>query len=175
MIDKMITILRPEVSDAEQINEVIKASWYATYPNKKIGITKEDVDLLYAENERRQVEVFRHRAENPKDNDVSLVAKDNGKVIGFIRFKIHPESIEFLSLYTLPGYFGKGVGTKMWNEALPLLPNNLPITVEVASYTKAVNFYKKIGFTDTGEKYLHSEPMKSSGTIMPLMKLTYER
>ncbi len=173
----MITISKPKTEDAEAIHNMMKASWYATYPNKEIGITKEDGDASYIpEVEEKQIEVLRYRAENPKDSDISLVAKDNNKVVGFIRLKVHPESIEWLSLYAHPDYFGKGIGTALWKEAQKSLPPNKPITVEVASYTKAVNFYKKLGFVDIGEVYVREgQGMPVSGTHIPLMKLVLEK
>jgi ribosomal protein S18 acetylase RimI-like enzyme len=171
----MITISKPKYEDAEAIYEIIKASWYATYIDEKIGITKEDVDAEYTpEIKVSQIKALHNRAENPKDEDVSLIAKDDEKVVGYIRFKIHLEFIEWLSLYAHPEYFGKGIGTMLWQEASKLLPTNKPITVEVATYTKAVDFYKKLGFVDTGERSAE-HVMQVSKTPMPIMKLILNR
>lgn len=171
----MITISRPSLTDSKQINGLIKAAWYATYPDKQVGITKEDIDLMYAESEESQIKALEYRSGDPKDNDISMVAKTDRQVVGYIRFKIQPESVEFLSLYVHPEHLGKGIGTTMWNTALTLLPKTLPINVEVASYTKAIDFYRKIGFVETGERYLYSEPMKSSGALMPLVKMVFTK
>lgn len=53
----MITISKPKPEDSEAITEVIRKSWYATYINTEVGITKDDIDLMYAENQERQTEV----------------------------------------------------------------------------------------------------------------------
>lgn len=170
----MITISKTIPEDSEGIHKMMKASWYATYPNAKIGITKEDGDASYTpEVEQKQIEVLKHRAENPKDDDISLVAKFEEKVVGYIRLKLHGDNTELVSLYIHPDYQGNGIGTNLWNEVLKVLPKNKPVRVEVADYTKAVEFYKKIGFVDTGERY-SKDKMPSSGTPMPLMKMVYQ-
>lgn len=170
----MITISKPQPEDAEAIAEVIRKSWYATYISEEVGITKEDIDLMYAENQERQIEVFRERALHPKDDDISLVAKEDQNVVGFIRLKIHPDSVEMLSLYVDPDCVGKGIGTSLWQEVKKILPKDKPVTVEVASYTKAVEFYKKLGFVDRGEQYSkQGEKMLSSGKRMPLMGMIF--
>lgn len=169
----MITISKPIPEDSRGIHEVMRASWYATYPNPKIGITKEDGDASYTPDvEQKQIEALNRRAENPKDNDISLVAKFEEKVLGYIRLKLHEGNTELISLYVHPDYFGNGIGTDLWKEALKLIPKNKPIVVEVVDYTKAVEFYKKIGFVDTGERY-SKDKMPDSGTPMPLMKMVY--
>lgn len=153
----------------------MKASWYATYPNTKIGITKEDGDVSYTpEVEKKQIEVLKHRAENPKDDDISLVAKFEEKVLGYIRLKLHEDNTELISLYVHPDYFGNGIGTDLWKEALKFIPKEKHVVVEVADYTKAVEFYKKIGFVDTGERY-SKDIMQSSRVAMPLMKMVYTK
>ena len=175
LVVKMITISKPKSEDAQAIHEVIKASWYAAYIDTKIGITKEDIDASYTpEIEEGQIKALRFRAENPKGEDISLVAKDNERVVGFIRFKIHPDSVEWLSLYVHPDYFGKGIGTVLWEESSKLLPEGKPVTAEVATYTKAVDFYKKLGFVDTGERAAENV-MKGSKIPIPLTKLILNR
>ena len=169
----MITISNPKPEDAEAIHDVIKQSWLATYIDENVGVTREDVEAIYTDEPEKQIGAIRNRATNPKDDDISLVAKDDTKVIGIIRLKINNDSIELRTLYVLPEYFGQGIGTKLWQESLKLLPIRKLITVELASYTKAKDFYEKIGFVDTGERYLGEETMKNSGTKMPLMKMIY--
>jgi N-acetylglutamate synthase-like GNAT family acetyltransferase len=166
-----ITISTASPSDAEGINEVIKLSWYGTYVSPEIGVTKKDVDLLYEKNEKQQIEVFRERARNPKEDDITLVAKEGGKVVGVIRFKVEENAIELRTLYVHPEYTGKGIGNKLWEEGIKLLPSGLQIYTEPVVGTRSVEFYKKIGFTDTGERYDAPEAMEDSGTHLPLLKM----
>ncbi len=170
----MITISKPISEDAEGIHKVIKKSWYATYINEEVGVTKEDINAIYVDNPEGQINAIRNRAENSKEDDISLVAKFEEKVLGYIRLKIHNDFVELISLYVDPEYMGNGIGTQLWEQALKLLPKDKPIIVEVATYTKAVEFYKKLGFVDTEERY-SKEKMLVSKTPMPLMKMVYKR
>ncbi len=172
----MITISKPKPNDAEKINEVIKKTWYDTYVNEQFGITKRDIDLMYTESEDGQIEMFRKRAMLQKDDDISLVAKDKENVVGFIRLKINTGEIQLLSLYVLPEYSGKGIGTSLWVESLRLLPRDKPVTTEFAIYTRAKDFYEKMGFVDMDEEYRsQSEPMMSSGNRIPLTKMIFNQ
>jgi len=173
----MFTISHPKPEDAENIHKMIKDSWYATYINDKVGVTKKDLDSIYADDPAAQIQALINRAKNPTKEDISLVAKDNDKVLGFIRLKVAAKSIDLVSLYVHTEYFGKGVGTKLWQRGLTELPDdNRLITVELASYTKAKDFYETIGFVDTGKRYTkEGSKMLHSGTQIPLMKMIFER
>jgi N-acetylglutamate synthase-like GNAT family acetyltransferase len=170
----MITISPPKPEDAEGMNEVIKLSWYATYVTPEIGVTKEDIDSMYAQSEKRQIEVFRHRAENPKDDDISLVAKDNEKVVGIIRVKIFADHIRVRTMYVHPEYMGKGVGTSLWNEMQKLLPIDMPVIAYPTEHTKSIDWYKKMGFAETGEKTVGEEVMPS-GAKMTGIKMVLKK
>ena len=171
----MITISLPKSEDAEGINETIKKSWYATYVTPKVGVTKEDIDLMYAQSEKKQIEVFRHRSENPKDDDISLVAKDDEKVVGIIRTKILPDHVRVRTMYVHPEYTGKGIGTNMWHEMQKLLPQDKPVIAYPTEHTKSVDWYKKMGFFETGEKSIDEEVMKDSGTRMTGIKMILKK
>lgn len=166
---------RPKLEDAEAIYDIFKKSWHSTYVNKEIGVSKEDIDTIYNDTEKGKVlESIRNRVLNPRENEVELVAREENKILGIIRQVVHDDHIELRTLYVDSDFFGKGVGTRLWEESLRLLPKNKPISVEVATYTKAVDFYKKLGFVDTGERYTKDESvMKVSGTRMPLMKMIF--
>lgn len=183
-----MSISKPQPNDAEAINEVVKKAWYATYVNEVAGITKADIDQMYAENEVGQIEMFRKRAANSGStsspqatDDISLVAKrpfdglmaSGEEVVGFIRVKIKPDAAELLSLYILPEFAGQGIGTKLWQAMQEYLPKDKPVFVEVVSYTKAVDFYTKLGFVKVGESF--SEPMLASGNRMPQIKMVLSR
>ncbi len=170
----MIKISPPQPEDAEGINDVIKSSWYVTYITPEIGITKKDIDLMYAQSEKQQIEVFRQRAEHPKDDDISLIAKDGEKVVGFIRLKVLPDHVRVRSLYVHPEYTGRGVGTNLWEESKKYIPHDRPIIAWPAEHTKSVGWYKKMGFVETGEKELDTEAMQDSGTRMSVVKMEYK-
>lgn len=169
----MILISPPKPEDAEGINKVIKLSWHATYTAPEIGVTKEEIDLVYAQHEKRQVEVFRHRAESPKDDDVTLVAKEDKKVVGVIRVKIFTDHVRVRTMYIHPDYTSKGIGTSLWNAVQKLLPKDKPVIAYPIEHTKSVGWYKKMGFIETGEKCADEQVM-ASGTRMTGIKMVYE-
>src|SRR5690606_32861269 len=106
----MITVSKPKISDAEGMNDVIKSSWYATYTTPEVGVTKEDVDAIYEKSEKQQIEVFRKRAETPKEGDITLVAKEDEKVVGVIRLVVFDDHVRVRTVYVHPEYTGKGIG-----------------------------------------------------------------
>jgi GNAT superfamily N-acetyltransferase len=167
----MITISKPQPEDAEDMNEVIKQSWYATYVTPEVGIPKEDIDQMYTQSEKQQIETFRKRAASPKDTDITLVAKENDSIVGVIRLVIFDDHTRVRTFYVHPSYTGKGIGTKLWNEGIKVLPHDRPVIAWPAEHTHAVDFYKKLGFIPTGEKEL-GEPM-SSGSKLSIVKTVF--
>jgi GNAT superfamily N-acetyltransferase len=171
----MITITFSKPTDAEGMNEVIKTSWYATYVNTEIGVTKEDIDTMYAQSEKQQIDTFRKRAESPKEDDITLVAKEDDKVIGIIRLIILDDHIRIRTFYVRPEFTGKGIGTRLWNEAQKYLPSDKNIIAFPAEYTKSIDWYKKIGFVETGEKKIDDEAMPISGVHLKTIKMQLTR
>ena len=73
----------------------------------------------------------------------------------------------------MPGLQGRGLGKALWAKASEFLDLTKDTTVEVASYnTKAIEFYRKIGFTETG-KQIENEKLRKmkSGAVMPEMEM----
>ena len=170
---QMIVISKPKPDDAEGMSKVIKLSWYATYITPEIGITREDIDRMYADSEQQQIEVFRKRVENPKDDDLTLIAKEGAEVVGVVRLVTFDDHIRVRTFYVHPEYSGKGIGTSLWNEALKHLTGK-PVVAWPAEHTRSIDFYKKLGFIATGEKEL-GEAMLSSGSRMMGIKMVLKR
>lgn len=167
----MITISKPKPEDAEGMNEVIKSSWYATYVTPEIGVTKEDIDAMYAQSEKKQIETFRKRADLPNENDITLIAKDEERVVGIIRLVILDDHIRVRTLYVHPEFTGKGIGTRLWNEAQKYLPSDKNIIAFPAEHTKSIEWYKKVGFVETDEHHTDTEAMPISGTHLKTIKM----
>ena len=82
-------------------------------------------------------------------------AFDDQKIIGFICFKeLNNQAVELAWIAVDPGYQGEGIGTRLVNECLKLLPKKyLVCEVKTLSeidpdpeYAKTREFYKKLGF-----------------------------
>lgn len=162
-----VTIATPE--DARGMKEVSYRSWLATYPNEEAGITLEDIqerlkDALSDEKIAQKIEQLASIPENEK----YIVAREDGKVVGFCHAKKYPDKNQLHAIYVLPEYEGKGIGSKLWGEVQKFFDPAKDTMVEVATYnTNAINFYRKIGFKDT-EKVFSDERLKmKSGAIIP--------
>ena len=89
--------------------------------------------------------------------DNILVAKDSGRVIGFVGYgKCRNEDLidagEVFAIYVLAEYYGKGVGKALMDAALNLLRDYSQIAVWVLEGNKrAIKFYEKCGFRSDGK------------------------
>lgn len=85
-----------------------------------------------------------------------MVAKDGGKVIGFVGYGEHSDNIitncgEVFSIYVLSDYHGKKIGYELMNAALEKLSDYDKIAVWVLKGNdKAIRFYEKYGFRFDG-------------------------
>ncbi len=171
---EMITIQKPTKEDVQGLQEVFYKTWFATYPNKEAGITIEDIEDRYKD--RNSEENMKKRAEryaNIPENELYLIAKDGDLVIGMIRFIKKEKFNQLQAIYILPEYQGKGIGTMFWSRAKVFLDKNKDTIVQLATYNKqAENFYKKLGFVDTGKRFSdESTRMPISGAIIPEMEM----
>jgi len=106
-------------------------------------------------------------------NRQAWITRFNGKVIGFCVANKEKEKGRVSALYILPGYQRKGAGSKLIQKALRWLDDNKDIYVNVVEYNlKAVNFYKKHGFSETGRGgFLDSAAVLPSGKRIPEIEL----
>ncbi len=90
-----------------------------------------------------------------------LVAKDNGRVIGFVGYGDRgdeaPDTGEIFALYVLEDYYGTGVAQQLMKAGLQQLMNYPQICLWVLKENKrAIRFYEKCGFVPTGEELISS-------------------
>jgi len=147
-----IKIVKPTIEDVRGTIEVQYKTWLATYPNKKAGITIDDIEYRYKD--AFSPERLKKREEmivSQEPNEKYIVAKDGDRV---------------------PEYHGRGIGTKLWNAVLPFFDKTKDIYVEVADYNeKAIGFYKKLGFIDTGRRFSDERFKMKSGAMLPEMEM----
>lgn len=104
----------------------------------------------------RVIALFERRA----SETVSLVAEDEGRIVGYITLflsqKPREKHMAGLAIAVHPDIHGKGVGTRLMEEAVNLADNWLNlIRLELTVYTDndvAVHLYKKLGFEIEGER-----------------------
>ena len=164
------------VEDREQVAEVIDNTWLTTYPNAEHGITHDDIinhiEKWKIERSKRQGD----RIKNPPKGETLLVAKDGDKVVGICRVNIREDRNFLTAMYVLQSHQGKGIGKKFWLEAQKYTDPNKDFYLELATYNKnALEFYKKLGFEDTGKRFNDEKMRMKSDSIIPEMEMVLKR
>ena len=170
----MITIAKAQVDDVREIQTVFYRTWLVTYPNEEVGITVEDIEERFRERltekgiEKRK-KIF---LKNASQNEFFLVAREEGIMVGACGVGIKEEYNQLQAIYVLPEHQRKGVGRMFWDEILPLFDPEKKVIVRVATYNeKAIVFYTKLGFVDTGKRFESEYKMPISGVCIPEMEM----
>jgi ribosomal protein S18 acetylase RimI-like enzyme len=170
MIEK-VKIIDATPEDAWGITNVFYKTWLATYPNKEIGVTVEDIEDSYKDEfSPEKIENLKQIIQNVPKNTKRLVAKVGNEIVGAGTFVRRDEYNHVRTLYVLPEFQHKGIGTMFWDEAKKFFDPEKDTIVQVAEYTEdAINFYKKLGFVDTGKRTKEeSEKLKSGAVIVDM-------
>jgi ribosomal protein S18 acetylase RimI-like enzyme len=169
----MIQIVDADPLDAEGITTVYYKTWLATYPNKEIGITREDIEESYKDSfTEENIQKHKARIANGNENEKRLVAKEGDRVVGVARMIRNENNNQLQTIYVLPEFQGKGIGKMLWAEAKSFCDPAKDIIVQVATYNQnAIEFYKKLGFVDTGKRWSDDKWKMKSGATIPEMEL----
>lgn len=172
-----IRIVEPDIKDARATIEVQYKTWLDTYPNEKVGITIDDIEDRYKN--AFDVEKIKRREQiivNPEPNEKFIIAKDKDKVVGVCFGMISDDKNQLQMIYVLPEYQGKGIGMMLWKSILSFFDKSKDVYVELADYNeKAISFYKKIGFIDTGKRFSDERFRMKSGSILTEMEMKISR
>ncbi|MBI3231713.1 MAG: GNAT family N-acetyltransferase [Candidatus Doudnabacteria bacterium] len=151
-----ITIQEAKPEDAATLVEINKISWLDTYPNQALGITRQDIEARYSNMAERIATMNKTLLGEQNDTKHTWVARNEYGIIGYciVTKDTNPDvPNQFRALYLLPGVRGTGTGRKLMETGFSWLGNDKDIRLEVTTYNEnAINFYKKMGFEDTGEK-----------------------
>lgn len=171
-----VTVSDAKPDDIYDIRSVRKTTWLSTYPNKKYGITLDDIKSRFVDDNniegKKQIEATKKHLENPDLH--TFVAKVDEKVVGFVVAKVEEENNRIIAIYVLPLYQGKGVGEKLINTAFNWLNSRKKqdVLVNVVTYnSNAINFYEKCGFVSTGKDVSDPAAKLPSGKIMPEVEM----
>lgn len=170
----MIIIDTQKEQDIPQIFEIFYKAALIAYPNKELGITREDIEAWCADRfDPKKIEESIQIFRTPKPNRLLLVAKDGEKVVGACRFMIEENHNQIRTFYVLPEYQGKGIGTMLWEKGYPFFDSNKDTIVHVATYNEqAIGFYKKLGFVDTSKRFTEERHrMPLSKVLIPEMEM----
>jgi ribosomal protein S18 acetylase RimI-like enzyme len=167
-----IVVSDPTENDRPQIRALFYHSWMATYPNKEIGITEEDIKEHFSIQAKKTAPTMTE-LEDEKPLRLVKIVRINGLIIGIIRLSRYTNYNQLQSLYVLPEYFGKGIGTALWEQSKNFLDFTKDTIVHVATYNaQAIGFYKKLGFIETGKLFTEERHrMPISGVCIPETEL----
>lgn len=173
----LIKITLAESTDARGVQEVFYRTWLATYPNKKHGITADDIEFQFKD--AFTEDAIRARGEKisrRSEENRFFVAKEGERVIGLCGTVISEKENRIRAIYVLPEYQKKGIGRMLWDEAYKVFTPDGDILVDVAEYNaNAISFYGKLGFVDTGKRWSDEKFRMKSGAIIPEMEMIIRR
>lgn len=155
------------------ILNVLHKAWLDTYPNAEIGVTVDDVEDSYKDSFKEEsIRKMEAGLANIPKNQRRLVAVCDGVIVGVTTMVRNEENNQLRTIYILPEFQGKGIGRRLYAEAAGFCDLSKDTIVQVATYNdRAIDFYKKLGFIDTGKRFSEERFRMKSGAIIPEMEL----
>ncbi|MBM3209257.1 GNAT family N-acetyltransferase [Candidatus Shapirobacteria bacterium] len=170
-----VKIRRSSPDDVYGIREVQRETWLATYPDSEEGITVEEIKAKFnIDSTPEGKKKMEERKKRYGDRNAGIwVAENEDEIIGFCMARREGENNRVGAIYVLPCYQGRGFGRLLIERAFDWLGNKKNILVNVARYNqKAIDFYKKFGFVETGKSGTFDDAAKlPSGKFIPEIEL----
>lgn len=166
-----LKILDARQEDSLDIEKIKKTVWFSTYLNKEFDILEGDLNEQFGDENELKIKASK-REINVDELTHYYIAKVDNKNIGVLTSKRRDNILELTSLYILAEYQHCGIGKKFVEKLIQDNPNK-NIVLEVAIYNEnAINFYKKLGFIETGKK----EDFKlKSGKCIPVLEMLLKK
>jgi ribosomal protein S18 acetylase RimI-like enzyme len=122
------------------------------------GYSQDDFETRFSKNVPVQI---------PLESEKYLLAKNGDVIVGFCYVEKEADKNVLHALYVLPQFQHQGIATKLWNSIREFLDSNKPMILEVlSSNAKAIKFYKKLGFVDTGKRFTDERFKSKSGLLL---------
>ena len=161
------TIRRSLPGDYMAMREVNRAAWERAYDHI---FTPEEIRALFDSELKQEASWVDQRMERI----ATLVAESEEKIVGYCGCELlHNGDGEIATLYVLPTFQGRGIGTGLWNAGLDILREAgcRRLWVWVMAKARAVEFYEDKGckLTETGSYRIGNHEEITHGYTLDLM------
>jgi len=167
-----IELLRGAVDDAEGIQTLVSEASRGMY--RLCGWTEKEIDDHFSpEIIKGGADKIREAITNFTEANILFVAKDSGgKIIGCCFAEKQEDMNKIEAVYILPDFQGSGLSKRLFDEAFKLLDPNKDTFLDVFSLnSKAINFYKKLGFSETGNRHFDKKYAGSTGSVLEITEM----
>jgi len=171
-----INISRAMMTDAESIQILTAKSSEGMY--KLCGWSEDEINKHFSpEKIKEGIDKLKNAISNFTENDILFVAKNETSQIVGCCFADKDKNINKIeAVYLLDEYQGSGLAKRLYDEAFKLLDHKNDTFLDVFSLnSKAINFYKKRGFSETGKKFFDERFPNSVGDVLEITEMKLER
>lgn len=174
--------IRPSTaSDVFQIREVQKQTWLDVYPNPEAGITYDDIQAKFDQDDtlegREKIAAKKDKYYQDKNICIWTAVSQNSlqqdQIVGFVMGIKKKQFNRIAAIYVLPLFQRQGIGSRLIQAVMDWLDQDKEIFVNVVSYNRsAISFYKKFGFKSTGRSGVLDEAARLlSGKLLPEIEM----
>ncbi|MEI8339522.1 MAG: GNAT family N-acetyltransferase [bacterium] len=145
-----IVPVQPE--DALEIQNLMNEASRSVYING--GKSPEDIEKKFKESTSEEsIKKIENNIAALTENEKMLVVKVGDKIVGFCYVERGEDRNMLQASFVLPEFQSRGIATQMWQAAKGFLDFTKDTYLDVyCGNIPAINFYKKIGFVETGKK-----------------------
>lgn len=168
--DRNFKIEDAKPEDVEAMRTIVKDAWTKIYVNADHGITAEDLAAIdwYKDLDRRRKDI----TERGDTIHVWVIRGEKQDVVGFCKVTKTSDMGEVDGMYVNEELKGKGWANKLMQKAFDWFGPNIDIKLKVASYnSRAIGFYKKVGFIETGKSVTYEGTQLPSGKEIPRIEM----
>lgn len=163
--------IRPaKPSDAERVQTLRNKGWQDNYQYSEGGVTLERLksDLAPLPPSNEHIEYFLSKLE--KDMRYTLVAEEEDEVVGVAFCQHIRKGWCDIGVFIERERRATGIGSRLLRELIDFTTCNLEVTIFSNNISR--NFYKKCGFVERGDQFIHHF---DDHTYLPVQTLELKR
>jgi ribosomal protein S18 acetylase RimI-like enzyme len=169
---KKIEILRAIPNDAQGIQLLVTESSKGMY--KLCGWSAEEIADHFNPNKieegatklKKSITAF-------TEADILLIARDEDRrIVGCCFAEKNKDNNRIEAVYVLSEFQGTGLSDRLFYEVYKLLNPDVITILDVFSLnSKAINFYNRLGFSETGKKTFDERYSNSTGKMLEITEM----